>query len=284
MVVKHCCYGTCSSDNRKSGPEMDGVFFIPFVKPARQLEKCREWIKLCGRPHDRLNVELLGSKKGKNIYICSKHFVGGKGPTDEYPNPIPALSFGSIQPSATRARKAPNNRIRSSTPKKCLSSSTTNTNTSADDSTCCSSFFLYDHDYINPKVYHQDDSTMGMIDFTINLNEEIKINHENDRCDGGEIHVCCDVMEELISSIILNDEIQVVDCEIPINTAKSDILLDDGTLSKMDISVLSDISIRTDESTQMMHHSVQSDFLLLKKLLVIIILVCIGQVFPNLPY
>lgn len=28
----------------------------------------------------------------KHTYVCSKHFVGGKGPTAEHPNPLPAAA------------------------------------------------------------------------------------------------------------------------------------------------------------------------------------------------
>ena len=65
---------------------MEGVYFIPFPKPITHPEKWR-WVQLCGRPHKDFNVE----KVSKYTYICSKHFVGGAGPTD----PIPAIQIGS---------------------------------------------------------------------------------------------------------------------------------------------------------------------------------------------
>jgi hypothetical protein len=66
---------------------MDGVFFIPFPKPLTQMQKCEKWIKACGRPAEDLNVQ----KIKRSTYICSKHFVGGRGPTPDNPDPIPAL-------------------------------------------------------------------------------------------------------------------------------------------------------------------------------------------------
>ena len=51
MGGKHCSYGTCNNDSRYKGkrPEMKGVFFIPFPKPKTNFEKCKIWIKNCGR-------------------------------------------------------------------------------------------------------------------------------------------------------------------------------------------------------------------------------------------
>ena len=84
---------------------MKGVYFIPFPKPpkdrikkkdpkkaAEMSEKCRKWIHACGRPKDDFNE----SRITRNTYICSKHFVGENGPTDENPNPIPATKVSAI--------------------------------------------------------------------------------------------------------------------------------------------------------------------------------------------
>ena len=84
---KHCCYGTCISDSRYGHrPEMEEVFFIPFPKPKSKPERCTRWIRACSR-------EGFGEDKiNKYTYICSKHFVGGSGPTEADPDPIPATS------------------------------------------------------------------------------------------------------------------------------------------------------------------------------------------------
>lgn len=65
---------------------MEGVSFIPFPKPKTQREKCERWIRLCGRKY--FSVENVR----KETYICFKHFVSGKGPTAENPDPLPALA------------------------------------------------------------------------------------------------------------------------------------------------------------------------------------------------
>ena len=84
-ATRHCSYGTCNSDSRYSDREhMKGVFWIPFPKPKRILEKCQRWIRACGR--ELFTVE----KVTRWTYICSKNLVGGKGPTDQHPDPIPA--------------------------------------------------------------------------------------------------------------------------------------------------------------------------------------------------
>ena len=81
---KHCCYGICNSDSRYMEKEhMCGVFFIPFPKPKSNENKCKKWIAACGR--ENFTVD----KVKKWTYICSKHFVGGKGPTECHPDPIP---------------------------------------------------------------------------------------------------------------------------------------------------------------------------------------------------
>jgi hypothetical protein len=105
MPVKHCCYGDCNSDSRYVGKrsDMDGVNFFPFPKPKTQLEKCRCWVRLCGRKY--FTVESIR----KDTYICSKHFVGGNGPTDAQPDPLPAVStdFERNMLSAKKKRKPP---------------------------------------------------------------------------------------------------------------------------------------------------------------------------------
>ena len=97
----HCCYGTCTSDSRYNHREyMKGVRFIRFPKPynqgkmrkhdpvreKEQNERCKRWIHACGRPTSGPNAFTI-----KNItretYICTKHFVGGNGPTEEHPDP-----------------------------------------------------------------------------------------------------------------------------------------------------------------------------------------------------
>ena len=68
-MPKHCCYGTCNSDSRyKHREDMEGVFFMPFPKPKSQPEKCRAWIRLCGRPYETFNEKMIT----KDTYICSK--------------------------------------------------------------------------------------------------------------------------------------------------------------------------------------------------------------------
>ncbi|CAG2200252.1 unnamed protein product [Mytilus edulis] len=83
---------------------MKDVFFIPFPKPITQREKCERWIKACGRLQEDFNVD----KIKRCTYMCSKHFVGGKGPTDIHPDPMPALLHNDEQLRRfKRKRKAP---------------------------------------------------------------------------------------------------------------------------------------------------------------------------------
>ncbi|VDI15694.1 Hypothetical predicted protein [Mytilus galloprovincialis] len=89
-ATKHCCYGTCNSDSRYTHKDyMEGVEFIRFPKPWRDREKCTRWINACRR--EGFTTERVK----KDTYICSKHFVGEKGPTDADPDPIPATTTPS---------------------------------------------------------------------------------------------------------------------------------------------------------------------------------------------
>ena len=88
---------TCNSDSRYADrPHMNGVFFIPFPKP-----KCKIWIKNCGRKDfgiDRIS---------RNTYVCSKHFVGEKGPTNDHPHPVPAAASDLERRIATKVVRPP---------------------------------------------------------------------------------------------------------------------------------------------------------------------------------
>ncbi|XP_013409794.1 zinc finger protein 235 isoform X2 [Lingula anatina] len=108
MVHKHCAYGTCKSDSRHADKSyMAGVFFLPFPKQKTNFEKCKRWVHLCGRPMEQFNMD----KISKYTYMCSKHFVGGNGPTEEYPDPISALACPEqVSKINRRQRKGPKQR------------------------------------------------------------------------------------------------------------------------------------------------------------------------------
>ncbi|XP_077996416.1 uncharacterized protein LOC144449712 [Glandiceps talaboti] len=102
VTTKHCCYGVCRSDSRYSDRDhMKDVFFIPFPKPTKDFEKCRRWTKSCRR--DNFGPENVS----KDTYICSLHFIGGSGPTDLNPDPIPAVFSPEQAEKISRKRKAP---------------------------------------------------------------------------------------------------------------------------------------------------------------------------------
>ena len=114
MGVKHCAWGTCTSDSRdKEKEHMRNVKFYSFPKPDLQNDfcektiRCRNWIKACARPHSQLNLQKIEQdyKKYRYYYVvCSKHFPDGK-PTDQYPDPVPADPSSKI--AKTPKRKAP---------------------------------------------------------------------------------------------------------------------------------------------------------------------------------
>ncbi|ELU08614.1 hypothetical protein CAPTEDRAFT_191129 [Capitella teleta] len=88
--TKHCCYGLCRSDSRYSDREyMQGVGWIPFPKPRKDLDRCLRWIAACGRAD--FGVDNIR----RWTYICTKHFVGGNGPSEDHPDPIQACNATS---------------------------------------------------------------------------------------------------------------------------------------------------------------------------------------------
>ncbi|XP_053397878.1 uncharacterized protein LOC128556500 [Mercenaria mercenaria] len=107
VTTKHCCYGDCKSDSRTLNN--DGIFFIGFgngfPKPKTDREKCMRWVQNCGRKYFTI------ANVNKDTYICSLHFVGEKGPTEENPDPIKCGT------EVTRKRKRPAERLPYKTPK-----------------------------------------------------------------------------------------------------------------------------------------------------------------------
>ena len=71
-------------------------------------------------------------KRLASILICSKHFVGGAGPTAMYTDPIPAIRIGSSSSVAKKARPPPPDRVTTTS----TSESTTFEHNYASSSTC----------------------------------------------------------------------------------------------------------------------------------------------------
>eukprot|EP00105_Crassostrea_gigas_P042586 XP_019926734.1 PREDICTED: uncharacterized protein LOC109619913 [Crassostrea gigas] len=85
-MVLRCAWGTCNVAERYPERLQNGVKLILFPKPKTNLQKCIRSIKACGRPHEQLNIQRINKHKA----VCSKHFVGGNGPTVEFPDPLQA--------------------------------------------------------------------------------------------------------------------------------------------------------------------------------------------------
>ena len=120
-ATKHCCSGKCKSDSRYPEQMPDGTTFIRFPKPGKirenmtpwereqaklKTDKAMRWQYLCGRK-DFTKLEQIT----KDTYICSLHFIGSKGPTDDNPEPILAtLTPEERDMRQARKRKAPRER------------------------------------------------------------------------------------------------------------------------------------------------------------------------------
>ena len=88
-MVKRCAYGTCKSDSRyperlENKEEGFVVKFHCFPSEKKQKIRRQAWIRACCRGD--------GFVCKKDSYICGIHFIGGHGPTDDNPNPIPATA------------------------------------------------------------------------------------------------------------------------------------------------------------------------------------------------
>ena len=94
-ATKHCSWGLCNMDSRYPERMKEGVFFIRFAKPGRLKDTMSDWerqqnlkdwksrwLHACGRK-DFNHIEQIK----KDTYICSLHFVGQEGPTEEHPDP-----------------------------------------------------------------------------------------------------------------------------------------------------------------------------------------------------
>ena len=65
--------------------------------------QAKRWLYLCGRKYFTKLKQIT-----KDTYICSLHFVGNEGPTDENPEPILAtLTENKISSRQSHKRKAP---------------------------------------------------------------------------------------------------------------------------------------------------------------------------------
>ena len=79
---------------------MNGVKFFPFPKPKSKLERCKAWIKACGRKNFTIN------NVTRNTYVCSKHFHNGQ-PSDCYPDPFSADLSEKLQVQLMQPKRLP---------------------------------------------------------------------------------------------------------------------------------------------------------------------------------
>ena len=111
MVVMHCCYGLCKSDNRYPDSMPARTTFLPFPKPGKikegmddwlinqekkKIEKAKRWVHACGRK-DFSSIEQIT----KSTYICSLHFLKNN------PDPIIATSVTEEIRKVRQPRKRP---------------------------------------------------------------------------------------------------------------------------------------------------------------------------------
>ena len=115
-TTKHGCWGNCVNDTRYPERLPPGTYFIPFPKVGKikdgmtqceknkqndKIEKAKKWIHACSR----IGFGIQNIKG--HTYICSNHFIGGSGPTEEYPDPILATLTEAEISKRSKKRKAP---------------------------------------------------------------------------------------------------------------------------------------------------------------------------------
>ena len=93
VATKHCAWGTCRSDSRypnlmQKNDKGDEARFYRFPAPKRwkqSAERRKFCIVVCHRGDSFVC--------GKDSYICSLHFEGMNGPTEENPDSRPNISY-----------------------------------------------------------------------------------------------------------------------------------------------------------------------------------------------
>ncbi|KAK2140409.1 hypothetical protein LSH36_1366g00042 [Paralvinella palmiformis] len=75
--------------NKRPNLQFVGTEWISWPQDETQEDRVRlqKWIKACGRSDFTKPSDMTRSKR-----ICSLHFVGGCGPTPQYPDPLPLFS------------------------------------------------------------------------------------------------------------------------------------------------------------------------------------------------
>ena len=63
-----CFFDKCRNNSIKT-PER---YFVPFVKPHHDMRRCKEWIRLCGRP------SIPPDKIKRWTFVCDEHFNAGE--------------------------------------------------------------------------------------------------------------------------------------------------------------------------------------------------------------
>ena len=88
-MVKRCAWGTCKSDSRypeRLEKKEEGLIvkFHCFPSEKKRNDRRQAWIRACCRGD--------GFVCKKDSYICSLDFIGERGPTEDYPDPITATT------------------------------------------------------------------------------------------------------------------------------------------------------------------------------------------------
>lgn len=79
--MKFCVYKKCKNNTKAKNQQL--IRFYPVPKPTNDIERCARWVKSINRE----NFTCQSVKK--HHFVCSVHFLGGDGPTQNNPDPLP---------------------------------------------------------------------------------------------------------------------------------------------------------------------------------------------------
>lgn len=102
LKAKHktCVIASCGSDSRTIDKDVcNEILFHPFPQPFRDVAKCRRWLRVCRK----LNFGM--AQISRYTYVCSLHFVGGRGPTEIYPDPVAGMPAFNHKRQLSNKRK-----------------------------------------------------------------------------------------------------------------------------------------------------------------------------------
>lgn len=97
---KYCVYQSCKNREQSKKYTANCIRYFPVPKPSTNYVNCVRWLDAINRD------ELKTVDVKQHHHVCSRHFVGGNGPTSDHPDPIQDDSPKSDHDSSSRANRS----------------------------------------------------------------------------------------------------------------------------------------------------------------------------------